>query len=98
MQKTSVEPLDDIHKELIVRIKPILTGVWPPEAPLQDFSVAFDATGIVLNVQYESAHGLGKISQDILVRELQDKLGTQNITLVVRRVTPSRTAARRTKH
>jgi hypothetical protein len=97
-QKTSVEPLEDIHKELIVCIKPILTGIWPPEAPLLDFSVAFDATGIVFNVQYESAHGLGKISQDILVRELRDKLGTQNITLVTRRVAPSRTAARRTKH
>jgi uncharacterized hydrophobic protein (TIGR00271 family) len=95
--KPLTESLDDIHNEVIARIKPILTDIWPAEAPLQDFDVAFDATGIVLNVRYENAHELEKISQNIIARELQEKLGTQNISLVAQRVAPSDKASNKTK-
>lgn len=95
--KVPVASLEEIHNELMARVKQVLNDVWPAEAPLQNFDVAFSATGIVLNVQYANAHKLEKISQDIIARELQEKLGTQNISLVAQRVSPPRNAGRKAK-
>jgi uncharacterized hydrophobic protein (TIGR00271 family) len=92
-----VESLEDIHHEVIARIKPILSDVWPAEAPLQDFDVAFGAAGIVLNVRYENVHELGKISQDIIARELREKLDTPDISLIAQRVPPSRQVTKKAK-
>ena len=82
--------LEDIHKEVMTRIQPILSGVWPAEAPLRDFDLVFGPTGITFNVRYESIHELDKISQGMIVRELQEKLGTADISLVAQRVSPRR--------
>ncbi len=82
------------------RVKPVVDDVWPPEAPLQDFDVDFGADGIVVNVHYASAHELDKLAQSVIVRQLQQKLGTENISLVAQRVAPPRgvkDAARRAK-
>jgi hypothetical protein len=92
-----VESLEDIHHEVIARIKPILSDVWPAEAPLQDFDVAFGAAGIVLNVRYENVHELGKISQDIIARELREKLDTPDISLIAQRVPASRQVTKKAK-
>jgi uncharacterized hydrophobic protein (TIGR00271 family) len=91
------ESMDNIHNEVIARVKPVLTDVWPAEAPLQDFDVAFNATGLVLNVRYESARELEKISQNLIAKVLQEKLGTQNISLVAQRVASSGNASKKTK-
>jgi uncharacterized hydrophobic protein (TIGR00271 family) len=92
---TAPVTLEEIHNEVINRIKPILGQVWPAEAPLQDFDIAFNSNGMTLTVQYQSNHELEKISQGILTRELQEKLGAPDISLVVHRVVPSRTAAKK---
>jgi uncharacterized hydrophobic protein (TIGR00271 family) len=89
------ESLEDIHHEVITRIQPVLAGIWPAEAPLQDFDLGFNSAGMVLNVRYQSEHELGKISQDILTRELQEKLGAPDISLVTQRVLPPRKPARK---
>jgi hypothetical protein len=92
---TAPVTLEEIHNEVINRIKPILGQVWPAEAPLQDFDIAFNSNGMTLTVQYQSNHELEKISQGILTRELQEKLGAPDISLVVHRVVPPRTAAKK---
>lgn len=89
-----VESLEDIHRELIKRIQPILNNIWPTETPLQDYDLAFSQTSIVLNVQYRSVRELDKISQGIIVKELQEKLGTPNISLIAKRLSPSRKATK----
>jgi len=89
------ESLEDFRREVMTRIQPILAGVWPAEAPLQDFDLELSSTGTVLTVRYQSDHELGKISEDILARELQDKLGAPSISLVARRVVPPRKPARK---
>ena len=96
-QPTPVAPatLDEIHNEVINRIKPILSDVWPAEAPLQDFDIAFNSNGMTLTVQYQSDHELEKISQGILTKELQERLGAPDISLVARRLAPPRTAAKK---
>lgn len=105
MQRLSTPPpppsappatLDQIHNEVINRIKPILSDAWPAEAPLQVFDVAFGSTGIVLTVSYQSDRELSKISQDILTKELQEKLNAPDISLVVKRVFPPRKTYRNT--
>jgi uncharacterized hydrophobic protein (TIGR00271 family) len=93
----TVESLDDIHKEVIARIQPILSNIWPSEAPLQDFDVVFNPAGIVFNVRYLGNHELDKISQQIITRELQEKLGAANISLVSQRVPASRKASKGAK-
>jgi uncharacterized hydrophobic protein (TIGR00271 family) len=96
-QPTPVAPqtLDEVHHEVINRIKPILSDVWPAEAPLQDFDIAFNSNGMTLTVQYQSDHELEKISQGILTKELQERLGAPDISLVVHRLAPPRTAAKK---
>jgi hypothetical protein len=96
-QPTPVAPqtLDEVHHEVINRIKPILSDVWPAEAPLQDFDIAFNSNGMTLTVQYQSDHVLEKISQGILTKELQERLGAPDISLVVHRLAPPRTAAKK---
>jgi hypothetical protein len=81
-----VESLEEIHNAVIARIKPILRDVWPAEVPLQEFDISFSSSRIVITVQYESIHDLDKITQDMIVRELQEKLGTPDILLVAKRV------------
>ena len=80
---------------MINRIKPILSNVWLVEAPLQDFDIAFNSSGMTLTVQYQSDHELEKISQGILTKELQERLGAPDISLVVHRLAPPRTAAKK---
>jgi uncharacterized hydrophobic protein (TIGR00271 family) len=87
--------LDEVHNEVINRIKPILSDVWPAEAPLQDFDIAFNSNGMTLTVQYQSVHELEKISQGILTKELQERLGAPDISLVAHRLAPPRTAAKK---
>jgi uncharacterized hydrophobic protein (TIGR00271 family) len=96
-QPTPVAPatLDEIHNEVINRIKPILSDVWPAEAPLQDFDIALNSNGMTLTVQYQSDHELEKISQGVLTKELQERLGAPDISLVVHRLSPPRTAAKK---
>lgn len=91
------ESLEDINQEVIARIQPVLSGIWPIEAPLQGFGLRFDSTGMVLTVRYMSDHELGKISEDILARELQEKLGAPTISLVVQRVPQPRKQAGKAK-
>jgi hypothetical protein len=81
-----VESLEEIHNALIARIKPILSDVWPAAAPLRDFDLDFSSSAIVINVQYESIHDLDKITQDLIVRDLQKKLGLPDILLIAKRV------------
>jgi uncharacterized hydrophobic protein (TIGR00271 family) len=87
-QNAPVEAMEDIRLEVMNRIKPILSSVWPPAAPLQDFDVAFGANGIVLNARYQSIHVLDKITQGMIVRELQERLDTPNISLIAQRISP----------
>ena len=91
------ESLEDIRHEVITRIQPVLAGISPAEAPLQDFDLLFNSTGTVLTVGYQSDKELGKISEDILAREFQEKLGLPSITLVAQRVPQSRKLTRRVK-
>jgi hypothetical protein len=71
---------------VIARIKPILSDVWPAAAPLRDFDLDFSSSAIVINVQYESIHDLDLITQDLIVRDLQKKLGLPDILLIAKRV------------
>jgi uncharacterized hydrophobic protein (TIGR00271 family) len=92
-----VKSLEDIHNEVVARIKPILIDAWPAEAPIQDYDVAFSPSGIVFNVRYENAHVLGKISQNLIAKQLREKLGIQDLSLVAQRIPPSRNTSRELK-
>jgi MFS-type transporter involved in bile tolerance (Atg22 family) len=61
-------------------------GIFTLGSFLQDFNLGFNSTGMVLTVRYKSDHELGKISEDILAGELQEKLGASAISLVAQRV------------
>lgn len=86
--------LQQIHDEVLHRLTPILAGVWPPQAPLQDFDIEFAQNGMVVDVRYASQRELDKMSLDILTRELQQKLETPDLSLAAKRVRPPRKALR----
>jgi uncharacterized hydrophobic protein (TIGR00271 family) len=88
-----VESLEEIHDAVIARIKPILSDVWPAAVPLRDFDIDFSSRAIVINVQYESIHDLDKITQNLIVRDLQEKLGMPDMLLIAKRVPPPRQAS-----
>jgi len=92
--KSVAATLPDMQQELIARITPVLNSVWPPEAPIQGFDVALSASGIALNVRYESTQTLGKIPLDMITRDLQGKLGVPNLSLTAKRVAAPRRVSR----
>lgn len=94
--KPPVETLDEIRAQLVNRVKPIVDGIWPPEAPLQDFDVSLGPAGIVLNARYQSAHALDQILLDLIVRELREKLGSPSLSLNAQHIPPPRGGTRQT--
>jgi uncharacterized hydrophobic protein (TIGR00271 family) len=88
--KPRVQTIPEIDEAVLARVTPVIRSIWPPEAPLQDFTLAFGAAGIVLNVHYQSETTLGKISLDLITREYQEKLGVPALTLNAQRVPPPR--------
>jgi hypothetical protein len=95
--KPAEENLEELHRKLIERLQPIVTGIWPPEAPLQDFDLAFGGSGIALNARYQSAQALGQIPLDMIERSLREKLGTPDLSLNAQRIPPPRKTARQAK-
>jgi len=45
-----------------------VNSIWPPEAPLEDFSLTLGSAGIALNVQYQSERSLGTIPLGMITR------------------------------
>ena len=84
--KPAPKTLDQIHAELIQRIQPVVLSLWPAEAPVQTFDIAFDPQGLALNVNYASRRMLDKVSIQLLENALRDKLATPALTLNVKRV------------
>jgi hypothetical protein len=90
--------LAQVRAEVLARIKPALTAIWPDQAPLKDFDVAFAETGIVLNVQYEGTKVLDAITLDILAKDLQQRLQAPGLWLNATRTSlaiEGRTSAKR---
>lgn len=92
--KPVAKTLPEMQQELITSITPVLNSVWPPEAPVQGFDVALSASGIAMNVRYESTQTLGKIPLDMITRDLQQKLGVPNLSLTAKRVAAPRRVSR----
>lgn len=81
-----------IQQELMQRFTPVVDGVWPQEAPLQDFDIQLSATGVEVDAKYQSTHELDKISLGLIEGELRDKLVMPDLTLSAKRVPPPRKA------
>jgi hypothetical protein len=73
--------LAQIRTGLMERITPVLTAIWPPQAPFKAFDLAFTESGIVLNVQYQGAAVLDPIALDMIARDLQEKLAAPSLSI-----------------
>ncbi len=82
--------VEEIQQELVQRFTPVVDGVWPPEAPLQDFEIQLSATGINVAATYQSDHDLDEIALGLIQGELRDKLAMPDLTLSAERVPPPR--------
>ncbi|HVZ84575.1 MAG TPA: DUF389 domain-containing protein [Terracidiphilus sp.] len=85
-----VKTLDQLQTELMARVQPVITAIWPQQAPLHDFDVAFSPGGIIVHAEYESVRDLGQIPLDLIQGELRDKLAVPALTLDAKRVPPVR--------
>lgn len=85
-----VQTLEEIESDLMQRIRPVVDQVWPAEVPLENVEIAFNATGMILNVNYSGIHSLDKISLGIIERELRSKLSAPTLTLNAQRVSTPR--------
>jgi hypothetical protein len=81
--------LEEIQRELMDRVQATIEDLWPSEAPVEGFDVAFGSNGILLNVSYSGKRALDKISLSIIERQVRDKLHTPGLSLNARRVQPS---------
>jgi uncharacterized hydrophobic protein (TIGR00271 family) len=75
----------EIEQKLIQRVQPVIGAAWPPEAPLQSFDLQLSPSGLVVNAEYASYREMGKIAQDMIARQLQQKLGIPDLSLKARR-------------
>ncbi len=67
--KPPVQTIPEIDAALLARVAPVINSIWPPETPLQDFSLTFGSTGTVLNAHYVSEQSLGTIPLRMITRE-----------------------------
>jgi len=80
------KPLADIATGLNGRLQPALDDVWPQEAPLQDYSLAFSPGGITLDARYQASRDLDSISIGLIEKQIRDRLGAPSLNLTVHRL------------
>jgi uncharacterized hydrophobic protein (TIGR00271 family) len=79
-----------IRGELVARLTPLLTAIWPPQAPLEDFDLTFAGNGdVVLNVRYRSNDVLDPIALAAITKDLQEKLKAPALSINAVRIPPS---------
>jgi hypothetical protein len=78
--------IDDVGSALLKRITPVLSGVWPAEAPLTGFDLDLTASAIVLDVQYQSDRDLTPIALGLIAKQLQEQLTLPTLRLSAHRV------------
>jgi uncharacterized hydrophobic protein (TIGR00271 family) len=86
--KPPEQTVAEIQQELMQRFTPVVDGVWPQEAPLEDFEIQLSATGVTLDVQYQSDRELDTIALGLIQDEVRDKLAMPDLTLNAKRVGP----------
>lgn len=86
------DTLAEIQTELMARVQPQMEEIWPEEAPLQSFDLAFMPDGIVIHAEYASRRNLDPIALGLLEKELSNKLGEPGLKLNVKRVAPAKSA------
>jgi uncharacterized hydrophobic protein (TIGR00271 family) len=88
------ETLQQMQAALIARIQPVLQSVWPPEAPLVDFSVSASTDTLTLNAHYTSDTPLPPVALGLITRQLQDKLAAPNLVLNAEQAQPVKTVGK----
>lgn len=78
--------IDDVRSALLKRINPVLSGVWPAEAPLTGFDLDLSASAIVLDVHYQSDRDLTPIALGLIAKQLQEQLTLPTLRLSAHRV------------
>jgi uncharacterized hydrophobic protein (TIGR00271 family) len=82
-----VDPtLGELEADLMKRVTPIITSIWPSEAPIKDFTLSFRGSGIMVTVSYTASQALGPIPLNMLTKELEEKLATPTLTLNAERM------------
>lgn len=87
--------LEEIRREVLAHLTPVIKETWPPEAPLESFNVAFNPDGVLCNIRYRAAKDLEPITLAMVLRDLRDKLKTPGINLNATRI-PQAPALRKT--
>ena len=78
--------LQDARMELLTRTTPVLSAVWPPEAPLTTFDIVLSASSVSLDVTYQSGRDLSPIAMSLITRQLQEQLKLPALTLAAHRL------------
>ena len=87
-----------IQKDVMERVRPAIDEIWPADQlPLEDASLAFTATGPVIQIRYQGAADLGEVPEEMLLKNLRAKLGTPSLGLNLERI-PLRTTKKVSKH
>jgi uncharacterized hydrophobic protein (TIGR00271 family) len=82
--------LDDVRSALIQRVSPVLSAIWPAEAPLASFDIALSAQGVTVQTRYESVRDLTPIALSLITKQLQQQLKLPTLTLDAHRVSSPR--------
>jgi uncharacterized hydrophobic protein (TIGR00271 family) len=82
--------LEEVRQETLARVTPVLTRVWPPEAPLQKFDVAFNSTGLAINALYHADKDIGELALSVITRTLRDQLKTPTLVVTTTRMQNAR--------
>lgn len=67
--------------DVVDRVGPVLTSVWPPQAKMKDFDLVLSEQNPVLQVHYTAEKQMTPISLGLISQMLQDKLTMPTLTL-----------------
>jgi uncharacterized hydrophobic protein (TIGR00271 family) len=96
-----VVTIDEMRAKMVERFSPVLTAIWPTEAPLLGFDITLSNKGVTLDTQYQSDRDLSPIALGMITKQLRDKLALPTLVVeahrvrVIREHGPERKAAAR---
>jgi hypothetical protein len=81
-----VETIDQMRADLLARVAPVLTAVWPAAVPLSGFDLSLNDQGVTLVAQYRSDRDLSPIALGMIAKQLQAKLNLSTLVLEAHRL------------
>jgi uncharacterized hydrophobic protein (TIGR00271 family) len=83
------ETIQEMNEAVLKRLIAELQTLWPPETPIESFSLSFGTNGQILHVDYRGVKSLDKITLGMIERTCRQQLKAPDLVLDAQRIARS---------